>query len=398
MTPLSTSERASVRQVLRRTRVTALVLRSALVAAAIVAFGTSVAPAQSAHSAGPAWPYTVYRPASLSKAKPVPLILVPGGDISYMQRTTNFNQAADRGGFVVVYPQIVKSYNDVAHAQGETAASPYPDMLFLSDVIDKVTAAENIDPSRVYMTGFSLGGTMSYRAGCILASKLAGIAPVAGVVVNPNCAPSKPVSVFAVNGSNDSAAPYNGGGGFMSVSSTIDLWKGFDGCAKTSNAKATSGAVTTETWSACKSGAVVQLATIATGSHIWPGQPGLSKTSPDGQLDATSAISSFILSVPHAAAPTAPALTATISSVSVKQGKPRRIVVKLASNTAGTLRATLLLGKKPVASHVFAARAGTTSMTLPLSTGVKSGSYHLTLALKTASGPKVFQRSVRIPR
>jgi len=129
MTPLSTSERASVRQMLRRTRVRALVLRSALVAAAIVAFGASVAPAR---SAGPAWPYTVYRPASLSKAKPVPLVVIPGGDISSMQRMTNFNQAADRGGFVVVYPQIVKSYNDMAHAQGETAASPYPDMLFLS--------------------------------------------------------------------------------------------------------------------------------------------------------------------------------------------------------------------------------------------------------------------------
>ena len=36
-------------------------------------------------------------------------------------------------------------------------------MLYLSDVIDKVTAAENIDPNRVYMTGFSLGGTMSYQ-------------------------------------------------------------------------------------------------------------------------------------------------------------------------------------------------------------------------------------------
>jgi polyhydroxybutyrate depolymerase len=379
---------------LRRTRVTALVLRSALVAAAIVAFGASVAPAR---SAGPAWPYTVYRPASLSKAKPVPLVVIPGGDISSMQRMTNFNQAADRGGFVVVYPQIVKSYNDMAHAQGETAASPYPDMLFLSDVIDKVTAAENIDPSRVYMTGFSLGGTMSYRAGCILASKLAGIAPVSGVIVNPNCAPSKPVSVFAVNGSNDSSAPYNGGGGFMSVSSAIGLWQGFDGCSKTSNAKATSGAVTTETWSTCKSGAVVQLATIANGSHTWPG-PAFAKTSPDGQLDATAAISSFILSVPHAAAPTAPALTATISSVSVKQGKPRRIVVKLATNTAGTLRATLLLGKRQVTTHVFSARAGTTSLSLPLSTGVKSGSYHLTLSLKTASGPKIFQRSVRIPR
>jgi polyhydroxybutyrate depolymerase len=373
-------------------RVTARVCCISFVAAVIVAFGASVAPA---HSAGPAWPYTVYRPASLAKTNPVPLVVVPGGSISDMQQMTNFNQAADRGGFVVVYPQIVKSYNDVVHAQGETAANPYPDMMFLSDVIDKVTAAENIDPKRVYMTGFSLSATMSYRAGCVLASKLAGIAPVAGVVVNPSCVPSKPVSVFAINGSNDSSAPYGGGGGFISVSATMDLWKAADGCGKTSSSKTTSGAVTTETWAPCRDGAIVRLATIAGGSHIWPGRPGLSKTSADGQLDATAAISSFILSVPQAVVPT---LSAHVASVAVKPGKPRRIVVQLSSSVAGTLRATLMLGKRAVITHLFTARAGTTSMSLLLPTRVKPGAYHLTLALKTATGPKTFVRSLRVPR
>jgi hypothetical protein len=311
-----------------------------------------------------------------------------------MRRTTNFDQAADRGGFVVVYPQILKSYNDAAHAQPDSAGNPYPDMQFLSDVIDKVTAAENIDSNRVYMTGFSLGATMSYRAGCVLASKLAGIAPVAGVIVSPGCVPSRPVSVFAVNGTSDSAAPYNGGSGFMSVASAVNLWKGFDGCGQAST-KSTSGAVTTEIWAACRNGAVVQLATIATGSHIWPGQPGLAKTSPDGQLDATAAISSFILSVPHAVKQT---LAATLTGVTVKRGKPRAIVVRLASNAVGIVRASLVSGTRTVYAHSFTARAGTTSFRIRLAAGVKPGAYRLTLALKSAIGTKVFQRAVRIPR
>src|SRR5579884_4254342 len=161
-----------------------------LLAAAALAGGAGAAGA--ARSAAPQWPYQVYRPASLSKAQQVPLVVVPSDGTNYMVTTTRFNQAADKYGFVVVYPQVMKSYNDVAHAQGESVSNPYPDMVYLSNVIDAVTASENINPNRVYMTGFSRSATLSYRAGCVLASKLAGIAPVAGVVVDPKCVPSRP--------------------------------------------------------------------------------------------------------------------------------------------------------------------------------------------------------------
>jgi len=376
--------------VLRHKLVAGLVLGTALIATTL---GSATA-ASTSHAAAPQWPYQVYRPSTLPKAHPVPLIVIPTGDINYMVRTTLFNQAADRGGFVVAYAQILKSYNDIAHTQPDTAANPYPDMLFLSDVIDKVTAAENIDPTRVYMAGFSLGGTMSYRAGCILATKLAGVASVGGVLANANCVPSRPVSLFAVNGTSDPSYAASAGH-WPSAASAVDLWKGFDGCAPGTTASTTSGAVSMQTWGSCRSGSVVQFATIASGTHVWPGEPGIAKSSPDGQLDATAAISSFILSVPHASNP---ALTATIAGVTVKSGKPRSIVVRITANAAGTVLASLAAGSRVVYSHSFASRTRTTSIRLKLSSRVKAGTYKLTLTLKTANGAKVLHRTVRVPR
>jgi polyhydroxybutyrate depolymerase len=373
-------------------RLAALLLLSfALVATMLGVAG----PASASHAAAPQWPYQVYRPANLSKAQPVPLVVIPTGDINYMVTHTLFNQAADRGGFVVAYAQILKSYNDVAHGQPDSAANPYPDMLFLSDVIDKVTAAEHIDPNRVYMAGFSLGGTMSYRAGCVLASKLAGVASVGGVVAVTTCVPSRPVSVFAVNGTSDTSYSANPGH-WPSAASAVGLWRGFDGCNATPTANSTSGAVSTQTWGSCRSGSVVQFATITSGTHIWPGEPGIAKSSPDGQLDATAAISSFILSVPHAVS--RPTFTASLASVTVKPGKPRTIVVRLTASAAGTVKASLAAAKHVVYSHSFTAQAGGTALRLKLSPHVKAGKYTLTLALKSASGTKTLQRTLHVPR
>jgi poly(3-hydroxybutyrate) depolymerase len=366
-------------------RLAALLLLSiALIATMLGAVG----PASASHAAGPQWPYQVYRPSTLSKAQPVPLVIIPTQDINYMITHTLFNQAADRGGFVVAYAQIIKSYDDVAKVQGESVTNPYPDMLFLSDLIDTVTASENIDPGRVFMAGFSLGGSTSFRAGCVLAPKLAGVASVGGVVTNPKCVPSRPVSVYALNGTGDPT--------YRVAPSGVDLWKGFDGCAATPTSSSTSGAVTVQTWGPCKAGSAVKFATVAGGQHVWFGEPGLLGTkTPDGQIDATSVISSFFLSVPHASKV---ALTASIASVVVKPGKPRSIVVRLVSNAAETVHASLAAGKRIVYSHSFASRVGTTVLRLRLSSRVKTGSYKLTLALKGASGAKVLQRAVHVPR
>ena len=356
-------------------------------AAALVAFGTLGAFAPAAEAAAPQWPFVVFRPANLSKAQPVPLVVLPTGSISDTRSRTNIEAAANQRGFVVAYAQINKSYNDVVHAAGsEDPAHPYPDMVDIANVIDSVIASENIDPARVFMTGFSLGATLTYRAGCILSGKLAAIAPVAGVVVNPNCHATRPVSLYAFNGTSDPGAPYNGGGGFPSVATEIDLWKGYDGCTGSSS-NTVSGPVTIATWNQCSAGSVVQLATIQGAGHSWP---------TGGRLDATTALTAFFLSLPRATAK--PTLAAKVLSVSFKKGKPRSIVVRLSSNAPAAVRATMVARGRTFVSRSLAAPAGVSALRLRLPSSLQRGSYVLALKLKTSLGSTTIRRAVRVPR
>ena len=355
-------------------------------AAAVVAFCALGAFAPAAQAAAPQWPFVVFRPANLSKAQPVPLVVLPTGSISDTRTRTNIEAPANQRGFVVAYAQINKSYNDVVHAAGtEDPAHPYPDMVDISNVIDTVVASENIDPARVYMTGFSLGATLTYRAGCILSGKVAAIAPVAGVVVDSNCHATRPVSLYAFNGTNDPGAPYNGGGGFPSVAAAIDLWKGYDGCTGSSS-NMVSGPVTIATWSQCSAGSVVQLATIGGGGHSWP---------TGGRLDATTAMTAFFLSLRATAKPT---LAVKVLRVAFKKGKPRSLVVRLSSNASAAVSATMVAHGRRFFSHSFTAQVGVSALRLRLPSSLHRGRYVLALKLKTSLGSTAIRRSVRVPR
>ena len=202
----------------------------AVVSAAVVGIGGS-AQALGARADIPNWPYIVYRPANLSTAQKVPLVVYPAfGNVQAIRTQIDLDAAADRLGFVVVWAEVAKTYNDSVRAAGarEDNSNPYPDMQYLGSVIDKVTASENIDPTRVFMTGMSASGTLSYRAACVLSNKLTAIGPVEAVVANQSCHPVRPVSVFAVNGTADPASPYDGSSLFPSVASITGFWKGVD--------------------------------------------------------------------------------------------------------------------------------------------------------------------------
>ena len=61
---------------------------------------------------------------------------------------------------------------------GSPARTPIDDIGFVLAVLDAVAAEYNLDPDRVYATGFGNGGMMAYRLGCEAADRFAAIAPV----------------------------------------------------------------------------------------------------------------------------------------------------------------------------------------------------------------------------
>jgi polyhydroxybutyrate depolymerase len=83
------------------------------------------------------------------------------------------------------------------------------DVAYVRDVIAHVAARVCTDETRVYATGFSGGGRMASLLGCRLGSRIAAIAPVAGLRFPGPC-DGRPIPVLTFHGLADRQNPYDG--------------------------------------------------------------------------------------------------------------------------------------------------------------------------------------------
>ena len=240
--------------------------------------------------------YLVHVPASYSEQKPAALIFVfhgGGGEAKTSGKFTGFSELSDKEGFIVVYPQGVdKSWNDGRNSTKITAQREHVDDIgFVTALLDHLEHQYSIDPKRIYATGPSNGGFFSNRVGAELSDRFAAIAPVIGLMACPvaeNFKPRQPVSVLAINGTEDPLVPYNGGdvklmgmggrGSGISALDTVKKWADHDGCKKDPvntelpDTDPNDGTrVKISTWSGGKDNTEVVFYTIEGGGHTWPG-------------------------------------------------------------------------------------------------------------------------------
>ena len=146
--------------------------------------------------------YYVYTPSSYTPSSNAPLLFIFHG---YGSSATNilfysdFQDRAEQDGFILVYPQG-SLLNGVTHwnVGGWTIGSTVDDVGFTEDVIDIITSEYYINTDRIYSTGMSNGGYMSYGLACN-SSKFAAIASVTGSMtpeIDNNCAPDHPCLLY----------------------------------------------------------------------------------------------------------------------------------------------------------------------------------------------------------
>jgi polyhydroxybutyrate depolymerase len=236
--------------------------------------------------------------------EPAPVVLVFHGGFGTgdgAATQTGFDAEAAKRGFVAAYPDgIGRSWN-AGGCCGPAQRRQVDDVGFAARLLDELASRYRIDARRVYATGISNGGLMSYALACRLSSRIAAVAPVAATLLTP-CAPSRPVSVLHVHGLADRNIPFGGGPGTKGVTGTdwppvrvgVDRWRRVDGCPSRSRTTV-GGGVTTTLWAPCHTGTAVQLVTIADGGHSWPGGVRMSRLldPPSSAYDATSEIWRF---------------------------------------------------------------------------------------------------------
>ena len=160
-----------------------------------------------------------------------------GSSAENIMAYSGLNAQAAEHGYIVAYPQGTQdrqgnAFFNVGYAFHSDSA--VDDVGFIRALVAGLLESYQIDPRRVYATGMSNGGDMSYLLACRAADVFRAIAPVAGTMMQAtadNCAPSAPMPVLAVNGTADNVTRYagdyaneEGWGAYISVSEVIELW------------------------------------------------------------------------------------------------------------------------------------------------------------------------------
>jgi polyhydroxybutyrate depolymerase len=224
---------------------------------------------------------------------PAPLVVMLHGRTSNGKAAASsyygWSNLADEKGFVAVFPTALGRPTSWQPAVSGRATA---DTKFLAQLIDTLVAELHLDENRVFLTGHSSGGFMSYSFATVHAEKVAAIAPVAGLLVSRE-APKVPVSVISFHGMADDVVAYDDEHGkkaaYRGMPSALESAAAFarhNGCkAEPARTEQNDGKVHIDTWADGKEGTQVQLYSLEGWGHGWPN--GKSK------VDATPLIWAF---------------------------------------------------------------------------------------------------------
>lgn len=239
--------------------------------------------------------YRVHVPASYHRDTPAALLVAlhgGGGNMDYQADDSKYGLIgkSEREGFVVVFPN---GYSKLASGKfatwnagrccGAARDADVDDVGFIREVTARVRSQLNIDPQRIYATGMSNGGLMTYRLACEMSDVFVAIAPVAGTDNTVSCTPARAVSVLHIHAKNDTHVLFDGGAGpdsvarhlvtdFTSVSGSVAKWVKLNGCAGALPRRLLEKAgAYCEVHEPCRDGVRVQLCVTETGGHSWPG-------------------------------------------------------------------------------------------------------------------------------
>ncbi|HLX38536.1 MAG TPA: PHB depolymerase family esterase, partial [Candidatus Binataceae bacterium] len=140
-----------------------------------------------------------------------------GGDAEGQSEHTQMNPAADREGFIVVYPNGTGFFRNrlltwnAGTCCGYAMKNKVDDVGFTFAVLDDLATRISLDRKRVYATGHSNGAMMAYRLAVDAGDRIAAIAPVAGGMVVTDFHPSRPMPIMHFHSVDDPRALYEGG-------------------------------------------------------------------------------------------------------------------------------------------------------------------------------------------
>jgi polyhydroxybutyrate depolymerase len=187
--------------------------------------------------------YRLYIPKSYTGTTNVPLLLNFHGYTSNAVQQEfygSFKAIADSANFLILLPEGLPIVGTSQGFNNFGAVGSKPDdIAFTSNLIDSISAKYTIDKNRIYSTGMSNGGFMSYDLACFLSHKIAAIGSVTGSMVATHmnvCQAQHPTPVMQIHGTTDPTVSYDGKGGIIGsvhIDSLVKFWVKFNKCNAT---------------------------------------------------------------------------------------------------------------------------------------------------------------------
>ncbi|NGO78169.1 polyhydroxybutyrate depolymerase [Streptomyces sp. YC504] len=207
--------------------------------------------------------YAVHAPPSYTPGQKLPLVIVMHPYPStgtHVARLSALSAKADEENFLAVYPEGLNGGMNALVCCGSA-----DDVGFLRTMTKSLVDTWGADPQRIYATGISNGGDMSFKLAVELSDTIAAIAPVSGGysgrITDPaSYVPKSPVSVITFIGGEDKWYPvFNAG---------LTIWQERLKCEEQPPAKLKQKI--TRTAARCADGSDVVAYRLPEMGHSWP--------------------------------------------------------------------------------------------------------------------------------
>jgi polyhydroxybutyrate depolymerase len=241
---------------------------------------------------GVARTYLLHAPPGYDGGAPLPLVIamhVYPGTGAAMRDLTGMDARADRHNFLVAYPDGTdRGFNAMI------CCGTADDVAFLTTLTRHLVDRWRADPDRVYLTGMSNGGDMSFRGAIEASGTFAAIGVVSGGYGGPKTeradyVPTSPVSVVTVIGTRDR---------YFSVFETgLATWQQRLRCTP-APAPAPAPQIR-RTVARCADGSDVDVYVVPDMGHVWPGTGTGQFAVPNTPMNATDLVWEFFAAHPR---------------------------------------------------------------------------------------------------
>ena len=188
--------------------------------------------------------YLIYTPTTITDNDEAPVLFALhgyGSSAETHKAYTMHEPFANTNKAIVVYAQGYKLETALTSSSSHwnvgawTIGSTVDDIDFINTVIDLIDDKAVINKNRIYSSGMSNGGFMSYNLACNLSSRIAAIVSVTGsfsTEMLADCNPEHPTPVMQIHGTLDPTVPFNGNSalGMVPIETTLEFWADYNLC------------------------------------------------------------------------------------------------------------------------------------------------------------------------